>query len=66
VDSDGYNYEDPCVPVNSVADPDPGSGAFLPPRSGMNIPDQISESLETVFWVQILKFFDVDPGSLME
>jgi hypothetical protein len=25
-------------------------------------PDQISESIETVFWVKILKFFDADPG----
>jgi hypothetical protein len=24
-------------------------------------PDHISESLETIFWVIILKFFDVDP-----
>jgi hypothetical protein len=35
--------------------------------SGMNIPDYISESLETIFWVKILKFFDADadpdPGS---
>ncbi len=32
---------------------------------GMNIPDHISEGLETVFWVKlkILKFFDADPGS---
>ena len=32
--------------------------------SGMNIPDHISESLETIFWVKILKFFDADraPG----
>jgi hypothetical protein len=31
-------------------------------RSGswMNIPDHISESLETTFWVKIHKFFDVD------
>jgi hypothetical protein len=31
----------------------------------MNIPDHISESLETIFWVKILKFFDADadPGS---
>jgi hypothetical protein len=38
---------------------DPGSG------SGMNIPDHISESSETIFWVKILKFFDADadPGS---
>jgi hypothetical protein len=26
-------------------------------------PDHISESLETIFWVKILKFFDADPGS---
>jgi hypothetical protein len=40
--------------VTSVADPDPGSGAFLTPGSGMgkkygsgmNNPDHISESLE--------------------
>ncbi len=25
-------------------------------------PDHISESLETFFWVKILKFFDADPG----
>jgi hypothetical protein len=29
--------------------------------SGIN-PDHISESLETIFWVKILKFFD-EPGS---
>jgi hypothetical protein len=34
--------------------------------SGMNNPDHISESLETNFWVKILKFFDADPGSGME
>jgi hypothetical protein len=44
---------------NSVANPDPGSGAFLTPGSGMGkisrygsgmkIPDHISESLETFF-----------------
>jgi hypothetical protein len=28
----------------------------------MNNPDHIFESLETVFWVKILKFFDADPG----
>jgi hypothetical protein len=26
----------------------------------MNIPDHISESLETIFWVKILKFFYAD------
>ncbi len=27
----------------------------------MNIPDHISESLKTIFGLNILKFFDVDP-----
>ncbi len=58
----------------SVADPDPGSGAFLIPGSGicenqdpdqrswicgMNIPDHINN----FFGLKILKFFDVYPGS---
>jgi hypothetical protein len=38
-------------------DLDPGSGL------GMSIPDHISESLETIFWVKILKFFYADPDS---
>ncbi len=29
----------------------------------MNIPDHISESLETIFGLKILKFFDTDPRS---
>ncbi len=37
-------------------DPDPRSG------SAMNNPDQ---SLETIFWVKILKFFDADSGSFL-
>jgi hypothetical protein len=50
--------------------PDPGSGAFFTPGSGMgkksrsgsgmNILNHISESLETIFGVKILIFFDVD------
>ncbi len=32
----------------------------------MNNPDHISENLETIFWVKILKFFDADSGSGME
>jgi hypothetical protein len=32
----------------------------------MNNQDHISESLEKLLWVKILKFFDVDPGSGME
>jgi hypothetical protein len=31
--------------------------------SGLKIPDHISESLETTFWINILQFFDPDPGS---
>jgi hypothetical protein len=38
-----------------VKNQDPDSG------SGMNNPDHISETLETVFWVKILKFFNADP-----
>jgi hypothetical protein len=61
--------------TGSVADPDPEFVAFLTPGfgmgkksrsgSGMNIPDHISESLETIFWLKILKFLnaDPDPGS---
>jgi hypothetical protein len=30
--------------------------------SGMNNPDHISESLETIFGVKIPKFFDADTG----
>ena len=28
----------------------------------MNNLDHVSESLEAIFWVKILKFFDADPG----
>jgi hypothetical protein len=45
---------------SGIRNPDPGSGSV------MNNPDHISESLETIFWVKILKFFDADPGSGME
>jgi hypothetical protein len=80
---------DPGWVNRRVADPDPGSGirCLLTPgsgiqdgkksgsRSGMNNPDHISESFETIFWGNILKFFDADeirdgknlvPGSGME
>jgi hypothetical protein len=30
--------------------------------SGMNNPDHISKSLEKIFWVKILKYFDAGPG----
>jgi hypothetical protein len=29
----------------------------------MNNPDHISESIETIFWVKILKFLDAEWGS---
>jgi hypothetical protein len=32
----------------------------------MNKPEHIFESLETIFGVKILKFFDAEPGSGME
>jgi hypothetical protein len=31
-------------------------------KSGMNNPDRVSETLEIIFWVKKLKFFDADPG----
>ncbi len=43
----------------SVADPDPGSGAFLIPGSGMNI----FLSLVKNFGLKIFKFFVADPVS---
>jgi hypothetical protein len=45
---------------NSAADPDPGSGMGKKSGSGMNNLDHISESLETIFWVKLRKFFDAD------
>jgi hypothetical protein len=57
----------------SVANPDPGSGAFLTPGSGMGKrsgsgmknPDHISECLVAFFRVKILRFFVADLGSGM-
>jgi hypothetical protein len=51
----------PFIPFGSVVDPDPGSGAFLTPgsgmgrksasESGMNNQDHIFYSVETIFLV---------------
>jgi hypothetical protein len=43
-------------------------GKYSGSGSRMNNPGHISESLETIFWVKILKFFDAipDPRSGME
>jgi hypothetical protein len=54
--------------VRCLFDPwcrDPGSGMGKKSRSGSgmgNIPDHIFESLETIFWIKILKFFDCGSG----
>jgi hypothetical protein len=34
--------------------------------SGMNNPDHIFESLETIFLAKIFNFFDADPGTGVE
>jgi hypothetical protein len=49
----------PGFGMGKKQDPNPGSG------SGMNIPDHISESLETIFWVKntLIFYADQDPGS---
>jgi hypothetical protein len=41
----------------------PGSemGKNQDPDPGWTNPDHISESIETIFWVKILKFFDAGP-----
>jgi hypothetical protein len=66
--------------LTSVADPDSKSGIrclFDPrirdpgwvkrqdPGSGINNPDHISLSLETIFLLKTLKFFDADPDDLI-
>ncbi len=64
-----------CTRTADVADPDPGSGAFLTPRWVKNqYPDlgsrsrmnthHIFESLETIFGdlKKMYTFFDADPG----
>jgi hypothetical protein len=50
----------------SVGDPDPGSGIrclfdpWIRDPGWVKYKDHIFESLETIFWVKILKFFDAD------
>jgi hypothetical protein len=58
-----FRIRDP-VPFWSL-DPGSGMGKQSGSGSGMNNPDHLSESLETIFWIKILKFFDADPGSGM-
>jgi hypothetical protein len=47
--------------IRCLFTPGSGMGKKSKSGSGMNIPDHISECLETVFWPKILKFFDADP-----
>jgi hypothetical protein len=59
----GYQTKNCVFNVSSsVADPDPGSGAFLTKGSGIG---KNSESLQTILGVKIHKSFDAnaDPGS---
>jgi hypothetical protein len=50
---------DPGKVKNQAPDPRSGPG-------GVKTPDDISESLETIFCEKIFKFLDADPGSKME
>jgi hypothetical protein len=54
--------------IRCVFDPGIRDGYPLKLGSGIRIwdSDHISESLETIFWVKILKFFDAYPESGME
>jgi hypothetical protein len=57
--------EKPVLRIRCLFEPwirDPGWVKKSGSGSGMNNPDNICESLETNFWVNILKFLDVDPG----
>jgi hypothetical protein len=57
------------VPISSVADPDPGSGAFWTPGSGTRDPDLGSGNLDTIQYLNSLMrirdriFLTLDPGS---
>jgi hypothetical protein len=56
------------IQIQQGLDPDPGSGAFLTPGSGIRDeqPGSYFRKLRTIFCVKILKFFDADPGPGME
>jgi hypothetical protein len=62
-----YRGDERAVLTISVADPDPGSGVFLTPRSGIREEHTKSyfRELRNIFSVgqKILKFFDADPES---
>ncbi len=56
-----YRHKGQIIPVLRIRVRDPVTFRPLDPGSGMNRADHISGSLETIFWVRILKFFDADP-----
>jgi hypothetical protein len=58
---DGNDDPDP-VPFSPL-DPGFGMGKKSGSGSGMNNSDHIFKSLDKIFWVKILKFFDANPGS---
>jgi hypothetical protein len=51
-----------CCGFGAFFNPGSGMGKQSGSGSGMNNPDHISESSKTIFWIKILKFFNVDPG----
>jgi hypothetical protein len=57
---------DPISGITGLFDPwirDPGWVKNQDSLSEMNVLNHISESLESIFGLKILKFFDADPGS---
>ncbi len=66
-----FSVADPGSGIRCLFDPwirDPGwvKSQDPDPGSGMNNPNHISYSLETIFWDKILRFLDADSGSGME
>jgi hypothetical protein len=61
----GSEYGIRCLFDPWIQDPGSGMGKKSRSGSGINIPNHISESLETIFVSKIQKFFkaDPDPGS---
>ncbi len=52
----------PFLPLDSGYEMGKKSGSVPGSETGMKNLDHISESLETIFWVKILKFFVPDLG----
>jgi hypothetical protein len=54
------------VSVSGIRDPVPFFYSWIRDTGWVKNPGSYSESLEIIFWVKILKYFDADPGSGME